>query len=79
MTLTWSKVGDMVKGREGHNVIHDGNVFLVVGGNGFDMKTEKCSLVDDKIKCLAQFPELDNYNNYPELFLVAADFCRDIP
>ena len=42
-TTTWSKLGDLKLGREGHNVIHDGEVFLVVGGNG-NLKTEKCSL-----------------------------------
>ena len=42
-TTTWSKLGDLKTGREGHGVIYDGQVFLVVGGYG-NRKTEKCTL-----------------------------------
>ena len=48
-TTTWSKLGDLKTGRIGHGVIYDGQVFLVVGGNG-NRKTEKCTLSGTEFK-----------------------------
>ena len=42
-TSNWTKLGDLNSGRYAHGVIYDGQVFLVVGGQG-NLKTEKCTL-----------------------------------
>ena len=42
-TSGWMKLGELKTRRSGHGVIFDGEVFLVIGGEG-DKKTEKCKL-----------------------------------
>ena len=76
--LLWSKVGDLNKGRFGHNVIFDGNSALVVGGWGENdnMSTENCSVSSSGIICTDQSPSLNGYGSYPELFMVCPNFCE---
>jgi len=80
-TRKWSKAGDMVSGREGHNVIYDGQFFIVVGGSdGSDaLKTEKCAIVNEEMACSNQLPQLSKYAYYPELFLVPQGYCDVMP
>ena len=75
-TKIWSKVGDLTSPRSGHNVIFDGAHFLVIGGAGTRLKTEKCTLVNGQMTCAEQNPELTKFAFYPELYLVPLDFCE---
>lgn len=76
----WNKAGEMVNGREGHNVIYDGQFFIVVGGSGGSdaLSTEKCTIENEEMACSSQLPQLDKYAYYPELFLVPHEYCRDL-
>ena len=76
-TKTWSKSGELIDGRGGHNAIFDGSSILVVGGD-YDRKTEKCSFSEGQITCTEQDPELVYYYLYPELFLIPANFCKSL-
>ena len=76
-TKTWSKSGELIDGRDGHNAIFDGSSILVVGGD-YDRKTEKCSFSEGQIICTEQDPELVYYYLYPELFLIPANFCKTL-
>ena len=76
----WSKVGDLIEGRQAHNVIFDGMYALVVGGpDNQYLHTEKCSLTSDGISCASQRTFLYNYAYYPELFMIPTDFCKSLP
>ena len=74
MTRQWSKIGNLVAGREDHGAIFDGIYFLIIGGYGETIKTEKCSLSGSTMTCQQQQPELTEYQQYPELFLVPDNF-----
>ena len=77
-TLTWSKAGNLNSGRHGSNAVFDGSVILVVGGNSNSpVKTEKCVISGAEVTCITQNPDLKAYVNYPELFLVPSNFCRN--
>ena len=75
ITRHWSNIGNLVTGRDFQGAIFDGTHFLVAGGLG-SLKTELCSLADSTMTCHQQQPELTNYYNYPELFLVEDDYCK---
>ena len=75
MRTAWSKVGELISGRFGHNAIFDGSSLIVVGGYG-SFKTEKCIISNGQVTCMAQDPELYRYVYYPELFLIPVDFCK---
>ena len=73
----WSNSGELINKRSGHNAIYDGSSLIVVGG--WDTrKTERCELSNGQVKCMAQSPELDDYGEYPELFLVPVNFCKTV-
>ena len=76
-TTSWAKLGDLKVGRWYHNVIFDGEVFIVVGGSG-SMKTEKCTLSGSTMTCSEQTPTLTNYYAYPALVMVPEDFCTEV-
>ena len=79
--MTRQKAGTLVNGRRGHGVIFDGEKFLVIGGymsGGGPVKNEVCSLEDSTMTCVEQSTALDNYAFYPELFIVAENFGKDI-
>ena len=76
-TTTWTKAGLLVAGRYGHGAIFDGEKFLIIGGKG-TFKNEVCTLKDEKITCVAQSTTLENYNYYPELFLVEENYGTDL-
>ena len=78
-TRAWSKAGDLVTGRQGHNAIYDGSSLIVIGSNSGPMKTEKCVVSNGKVSCRLQNPDLGDYCYYPELFLVPVDFCKTSP
>ena len=52
-TSSWTKLGDLKTARNGHGVIYDGDVFLIIGGYG-DLDTEKCTLSGTDSNC--KFP-----------------------
>ena len=76
-TRQWSKIGNLVTGRAKHGAIFDGSNFIVIGGGSGRMKTEKCTLFDSTMTCQSQQNELTDYFDYPELFLVEDEFCRN--
>ena len=78
---TWSRVGQLVTGRAGHNVIFDGVDFIVVGGYWpprlQSVNTEVCSINDEQaVSCISQKPEWTGYAYYPEFLLVSDSFCQ---
>ena len=76
-THEWSRAGDMVQGRSGHSVIHDGTRVIIVGGSG-SKRVETCSLKSNgQMACEAAAQMLEYYAYYPELFLVNDEFCKD--
>ena len=79
-SFEWTKAGDLITGREGHNAIFDGTDLIVVGGDDGDpVKTEKCSIAEGQVTCVEQDPLLYDYIYYPELFLVQEGFCKELP
>ena len=76
ITFTWSQVGDLNKGRHGHNVIEIQGEFLVIGGTSGTLKTERCKLVNGQMLCTEQEPNLYNYREYPELVAVSDNYCK---
>ena len=77
--MIWSKAGDLVNGRHGHNVIYDGSSLIVAGGVTSSLKTEKCTISSGQVSCTTQNPTLHDYAYYPELLLVPVDFCKTLP
>ena len=78
-TYEWSKAGDLIQGRCGHNAIFDGSDIIVVGGDVGSVKTEKCTIAEGKVTCVEQDPSLLDYSFYPELFLVEEGYCKEWP
>ena len=48
-TTSWSKLGELQTPRDGHGVIFDGDVFMIIGGEG-NLKTEECTLSGKELK-----------------------------
>ena len=81
-TQKWSRAGNLVTARSGHSVIFDGQFLLVVGGDpgkSEAIMTEKCAISNGQWACVSQTPELTKYSDYPELFLIPAGFCKEMP
>ena len=85
--VTRQKAGSLNTGRRGLAAIYDGINFLIVGGtqNGGindhtnePVRNEVCTLKESTMTCVVQWQSeaLENYNPYPELFLVGEDFCQ---
>ena len=77
----WSRAGDLLTGRYGHNAIFNGNDIIVVGGYAGDdvsVKTEKCKITEGNVTCVEQDPALVDYAYYPELFRVEDGYCKEI-
>ena len=78
-TTSWSKLGDLTTYRDQHNVIYDGEVFMVIGGQFSDnLHSEKCSLSGSTMTCTRQKPYLTDYSRTPALIMVPEDFCTEI-
>ena len=78
VTTAWTDIGNLKSGRYVHNVIFDGEVFMVIGGNEGELKTEKCSLSGGRMTCTEQSPILEYYSMTPALFMVPEDFCTEL-
>ena len=81
ISYEWTKAGDLIVGRRGHNAIFDGSDIIVVGGyagSGVSLKTEKCTIAEGKVTCVEQDPALVDYSYYPELFLVEEGYCKQM-
>ena len=81
VNLVWTRVGYLKWGRNGHNVIFDGEFALVVGGSAgeapfLESPTEKCSISTDGVNCTEQSPSLRYYSDYPELFMIPPNYCK---
>ena len=73
---TWSEVGTLNSGRNGHGVLRMGDDYLVIGGRGVQ-PTERCSVSNDfEVTCASMEPFLSEYDTYPGLFYVSKDYCR---
>ena len=73
----WSKSGELINRRYGHNAIYDGSSLVVIGGSGL-RNTERCVISKGRTTCTAQNPKLKWYFTYPELFLVPVNFCKTL-
>jgi len=71
----WSLAGNLNTARDGHGAIYLDGSILVVGGSGH-RQSEKCYLNQGTVSCTSQKPSLAEYHGYPELFLVANDYCK---
>ena len=71
----WHRVGNLIQGRRGHNVVHLNGVFLVVGGKE-TKNTERCVYENNQMKCKSQSPSLKMYCYNPELMTVSDDYCN---
>ena len=70
------KSGNLKQARSRHNVIAiDESTVIVVGGRK-TRETEVCTLTGQKFTCVKQSPELTDYAEYPELFIVPQDYCQ---
>ena len=77
VSRTWSRAGTLKQNRERHNVIFDGLTFMVIGGEG-KFKTENCLLEGTVMTCTEQQSSaLDNYYDFPALFLTADNYGDD--
>ena len=77
-TTSWTKLGNLKVGRAQHNVIYDGDVFIIVGGlQEGSFPTENCSLSGSTMACIEQSPVLTGYHYYPLLAMVPEDFCTE--
>ena len=76
------KVGFLKHGRSGPGAIFDGEKFLIIGGKintDYDpVENEVCTLEGSTMTCVEQSTALKDYAYYPELFLVADDFGKDL-
>ena len=79
ISYEWSKAGDLITGRKGHNAIFDGSDIIVVGGYGTFLKTEYCKIIGSMVTCVELDPSLIYYAYYSELFLVEEHFCKEMP
>jgi len=71
----WEHVGNLQKERWVHRAISNGNRIFVVGGRD-SQSTEIWSLDDNgNVNREIAAPQLNNYEYYPELFLVPSDYC----
>ena len=77
-TRQWSRIGKLRQSRDGHGAIFDGANFIIVGGFLDEFYTESCTLNADnsEITCSRRKPILDDYSDYPELFIVPENFCK---
>ena len=87
----WELVGNLQQARHGHRAISNGDRIYVVGGYGihrceithfrykilFIFSTEIWSVNDNDntVNMKIAEPELDRYEDFSALFIVASDFC----
>ena len=79
--FTRQKAGTLKNGRLGHGAIFDGDKFLIIGGvnkSPYPVANEVCNLEGLKMTCVEEFEQSSKFAYYPELFLVAADFGKDV-
>ena len=77
-TKTWSKAGSLITSRHAHGVIFDGDNFLVIGGAFGSFNNEVCTLNNSTMTCTEQSTALENYQYFPELFLVDENYGKDL-
>ena len=51
---------------------------MVIGGEGSNLKSEKCSLAGSTMSCTEQVPALTDYMLTPALVMVPEDFCTEV-
>ena len=75
-----SRAGFLANGRHGHGAIFDGENFLVIGGykSGDPVMNEVCTLDGSRMACVEQPINMEDYYEFPELFLVPDDFGKDL-
>ena len=70
----WTKLGHLQNARHEFGVIEVGNSYIVIGGQD-EKKTETCQLVNSTVSCVEREPTLEEFREYPELFLVDSTFA----
>ena len=76
-TLTWTKAGELNLARDGHGAIFNGEKLIVAGGR-LNIKNEACKIDNGLVTCIEQAPNLYHYWVYPEMYLVADSYCKNI-
>ena len=74
-TRLWSIVGDLRNPRMSHGVILIGNSFMVVGGYA-NIKSEKCTLENNRMNCVELASGLPGYVNHPYFAPVHSNFAE---
>ena len=59
-TGSWSLVGTLNTGRDGHGAVFDGKYFIIIGGYA-SFKTENCILQGNAMKCTQHESSLRHY------------------
>ena len=77
LSCSLGKAGTLKNGRRGHSAIFDGEKFWILGGVG-TVGNEACTLDGSTVTCVEQPTFFYQPGAYPELFLVADDFGRDV-
>ena len=79
--MSWTKAGELNMARQGHAAIFSGDVLVVMGGttrrDSDFLSTEACKLNNGIVACTKQAPAMQNYDYYPELYLVNDSFCQN--
>lgn len=70
----WTKLGHLQNARHQFGVIEVGNIYIVIGGQD-EKKTETCQLINSTVSCVEREPTLEEFREYPELFLVDSTFA----
>ena len=50
---------------------------IVIGGKEGALVSEKCEIIQSEVICTGQAPALEQYQFYPELFMVSESFCKN--
>jgi len=78
VNFKWHQVGMLNRGRRSHAAIISDGFLLVIGGHDAvdtHMPAERCTL-SEPMECFDQAPDLEEYQQFPELFNVPNDFCK---
>ena len=73
-TRSWSQVGTLTQGRDGHAVTVRQTDFIITGGFGTTI-TERCEYANGEMNCVIIEPVLADFYVYPETMLVNEDYC----
>ena len=76
VTKEWKKLGELNQARYAHGVFIQQGDFIVIGDYKGRLRTERCTLNQDAIRCTLVDPELQDYGFYPEMMSVMPNYCE---